>query len=561
MTRQITGELFKEMIANAAAAIENNKQEINELNVFPVPDGDTGTNMSLTIGAAEKALDPMTPGTLGHATEVAAGALLRGARGNSGVILSLLFRGFSRSLKDVDSADAAAFANALTCGVDAAYKAVMKPAEGTILTVSRLAAVKAVSVSGQEDDIEIVLEHALTEGYIALAETINQNPVLKKAGVIDAGAKGYLYILDGMLKALRGEVIENTSAGVKAGDKADFTQFTDEDIKFSYCTEFIAERKYKTDTNRLRDFLDLRGDSIVVVDDDDIVKIHVHTNEPGVILTEALTYGPLISIKIDNIRQQHSETLFSSGNSAGPDNVQPAEREQAGPQSFGGPQEPEEKKAVGTVVVCAGDGLEEVFRDLGADRIITGGQTMNPSTEDILEKINATPSDTVFVLPNNKNIIMAAQQCIPLTSKLVVVIPTKSIPQGIAAMLAVDHSAGPEEMTSAMIEAAGRVSTALITMAARDSVYDGQEINEGEYIALMEDTLAASGPDISAVIGAVAVRLGKRASEFITIFFGEDVSEDDAVAVADLISSVSPGAETTVIRGGQPVYHYIISAE
>ena len=553
MTRQVTGELFKKMVINAAAAIENNKQEINELNVFPVPDGDTGTNMSLTIGAAEKELTAMAPGTLGHAAEVTAGALLRGARGNSGVILSLLFRGLSRSLKDADSADAAAFAAALTSGVDAAYKAVMKPAEGTILTVSRLAAGAAVAAAVYGDDIEIILEQALAEGYIALADTINQNPVLKKAGVIDAGAKGYLYILDGMLKALRGEVIEYMSADTKTDGKADFTQFTAEDIKFSYCTEFIAERKLKTDTNRLRDFLDVRGDSIVVVDDDDIIKVHVHTNEPGVILTEALSYGPLLSIKIDNIRQQHSETLFNS--------AAPTSQGAPKPQEQNEPQEPEPKKEFGTVVVCAGDGLEEVFRDLGADRIITGGQTMNPSTEDILEKINAAPSDTVFVLPNNKNIIMAAQQCIALTDKTVVVIPTKSIPQGISAMLAFDDSCNIENLTADMTEAANRVRTAQITKAARNSVFDGYEIREGEYLALIEGSLAASGSDLTSVLNEVAEALSVFSPEFITVFFGEDVSEDSAASVAELIGASSPGAEITVIRGGQPVYSYIISAE
>ena len=552
MTLQITGELFKKMLINAAAAIENHKQEINDLNVFPVPDGDTGTNMSLTIGAAEKALTAMTPGTLGHATEVTAGAMLRGARGNSGVILSLLFRGFSRRLKDVDSADAAVFSIALASGVDAAYKAVMKPAEGTILTVSRLAAGSAVAASESETDVEFILEQSLAAGFIALADTINQNPVLKKAGVIDAGAKGYLYILDGMLKALRGEVIEKKSAGTDANDKADFTQYTDEDIKFTYCTEFIAERKYKTDTNRLRDFLDIRGDSVVVVDDDEIIKVHVHTNEPGAILSEALTYGPLLSVKIENMREQHSETLTMNA---------PAPQEQPAPQTHETENEPEDLKEFGVVVVCAGAGLEEVFHDLGASRIITGGQTMNPSTEDILEKINATPAETVFVLPNNKNIIMAAQQCIPLSGKSVIVIPTKSIPQGISAMLAIDDTKNLENMAADMAEAAGRVRTALVTMASRDSVFDGYEIKEGEYLALIEDTLAASGSNVTGVIDAVAGALSAFSPEFITVFFGEDAGEPEAAAMADRISSISPGAETNVIYGGQPIYRYIISAE
>ena len=549
MTQQITGELFKNMIINAAAAIENHKQEINELNVFPVPDGDTGTNMSLTIGVAEKALIAMTPGTLGYTAEVTAAALLRGARGNSGVILSLLFRGFSRRLKDADAADSIAFAAALVSGVDAAYKAVMKPAEGTILTVSRLAASAAVTAAENEADLEIILERALEEGYIALADTINLNPVLKKAGVIDAGAKGYLYILDGMRKALLGEMLIKETSETGMNEKADFTQYTTDDIQFTYCTEFIAERKFKTDTNRLRDFLDIHGDSIVVVDDDEIIKVHVHTNEPGVVLTEALAYGPLLSIKIENMHEQHSETLSVT------DASWPHETEERTEMK------PEDMKEFGFVVVCTGSGIEEVFRDLGADKIITGGQTMNPSTESILEKIDNTPSDTVFVLPNNKNIIMAAEQCIPLTQKRVIVIPTMSIPQGISAMLASEGLSDIDEITACMNEAAIRVRTILITMAVRDSVFDDLIIKEGEYIALIDDILAASGFDVNAVIDTVAARLNDYSPEFVTIFTGEGVDEEDAASVADCIGAGSPGAEISVIRGGQPLYHYIISAE
>ena len=544
MTQRVTGELFWTMIVNAAAAIENNKQEINELNVFPVPDGDTGTNMSLTISAAERALAAASPVTISHAAEVTAGALLRGARGNSGVILSLLFRGFSRFVKDMDAADAAAFASAMTMGVDSAYKAVMKPAEGTILTVSRLAAAAAVDAAKHEGDIEAVIEHAIAEGYIALADTINQNPVLKKAGVIDAGAKGYLYILDGMLKALRGVklVKETSSAGM--GEKADFSQYTSEDIEFAYCTEFITERKHRKDTDNLRDFLDKRGDSVVVVDDDEIIKVHVHTNEPGIVLTEALTFGPLLSIKIENMHEQHSESI------AMPE-----------PQEQPKPIEPEEMKDFGVVAVCAGPGIEEVFHDLGADRMITGGQTMNPSTENILKMVADTPSDVVFVLPNNKNIIMAAQQCSPLTQKRVIVIPTRSIPQGVAAMLSIDASSDIDDMAAHMTEAAQRVKTALITPAARDSVFDGIDIKEGEYIALLDDVLIANGFDIMIVIDAVAVKLKALDPEFITVFSGEGISEDDAISVAERISVKVASAETSIIPGGQPVYHYMISAE
>ena len=552
MTQSITGELFKIMIINAAAAIENHKQEVNELNVFPVPDGDTGTNMSLTIGAAETALLAMTPGTLGHAAEVAAGAMLRGARGNSGVILSLLFRGFARRVKDLDSADAHVFAEALATGVDSAYKAVMKPAEGTILTVSRLASAEAAASAEKDDCIEIMLERTIETGFTALAETINQNPVLKKAGVIDAGAKGYLYILDGMLKAMRGVIIEKHAVRGNLNDKADFTQYTDEDIKFAYCTEFIIERKSKKDVNRLRDFLDRRGDSVVVVDDDEIIKVHVHSNEPGAVLTEALTYGALMSVKIDNMHEQHTETVNVTAAAGSLDHKVPEKSRLP---------EPEEMKEFGVVVVCAGSGIEEVFRDLGADKIITGGQTMNPSTGDILEEIMATPSDLVFVLPNNKNIIFAAQQCIPLTEKTVVVIPTKSIPQGVSAMLAIDPSDELDFMTEQMTGAAGRVCTAHITLAARDSTFDGTKIKEGEYLALIEDSLTATGPGAAEVIDSVAVALSGITPEFITVFAGEDVSESDAASVAERIKAASPDAEVSVIMGSQPVYHYIISAE
>ena len=545
MTQQVTGELFKQMVINGAAAIENNKVEVNELNVFPVPDGDTGTNMSLTIGAADTALASMTPGTMGHVADVTASALLRGARGNSGVILSLLFRGFSRSLKDVDAAGSKEFAAALTAGVESAYKAVMKPAEGTMLTVSRLAAAEAVAVAENEADVEVVLEKALEAGYIALADTINQNPVLQKAGVIDAGGKGYLYILDGMLQALRGVVIEKAVSASAESGKADFTQYTAEDITFAYCTEFLIERNKSLlrGVNRLRDFLDRRGDSIVVVDDDEIIKVHVHTNDPGVVLTEALTYGSLLAIKIENMREQHSEFAGETG---------------AGSNAA---QEPEEMKAFGFVAVCAGKGLEEIFHNLGVDRIITGGQTMNPSTEDILEKVLSTPSNTVFVLPNNKNIIMAAEQCAPLTDKRVIVIPTKSIPQGVSAMLSVDGMEDVEEMIATMSDTIKRVHTALITTAARTSVFDGTKIKKGAHLALVDDALTASSSDFNSVISAVSIKLQEYSPEFITIFTGEDGKESEIEAVSGFLGSDSPAAEITIIDGGQPVYRYIISAE
>jgi len=531
------------MIANAAVAIENHKNEINELNVFPVPDGDTGTNLSLTMNAAQKAMAPTSPKTMGEAVEIMASAMLRGARGNSGVILSLLFRGFSKWLKDSDTANAETFAHALANGVDSAYKAVMKPAEGTMLTVSRLLAGAAVRISETEEDIEVVLEQALETGYLALADTINQNPVLKKAGVVDAGAKGYLYMLDGMLRAMRGEIMEKGEEDTADTGKADFAQFHEEDITFTYCTEFMIDYTTGKDPNLLRAFLDERGDSVVVVDDETIIKVHVHTDQPGDALTEALTYGPLTAIKIENMREQHSEVAHA------------AETSQSAPE------EPVEMKEYAIVAVCAGAGIAEVFSDLGADKIITGGQTMNPSTEDILEKVSSAPSEVVFVLPNNKNIIMAAQQCEKISEKQVIVIPTKSIPQGISALLSLDGSGTAEEMAESMTEAADRVKTALVTKAARDSVYDDMEIKSGEYLALIEDSLAAHGDDESEIFDVVVTALNEFNPDFITVFTGEDAGETETASLLEKVNEVSSGVEVAVINGGQPVYHYIISAE
>ena len=537
------------MIINAAAAIENNKQEINDLNVFPVPDGDTGTNMSLTIGAAERALLGISPLTVGEAADATAAAMLRGARGNSGVILSLLFRGLSRRLKDIEAADCIDFATALIWGVESAYKAVMKPAEGTILTVSRLAAGAAVLAAEQELDVETMLEQAIEEGDIALADTVNLNPVLKKAGVVDAGAKGYMYILEGMLKAVRGEELTKAKGEAEPVEKADFSSFSPADIEFTYCTEFIIEKKSRTAADNLQDFLNSMGDCVVVVDDDDIIKVHVHTNDPGVVLTEALTYGALLSIKIENMLEQHSESIVVGDQLAS----QIEDREEC--------EECLEMKDFGFVAVCAGTGIEAVFCDLGTDGLITGGQTMNPSTEDILEKIAQTPSDVVFVLPNNKNIIMAAEQCIPLSEKRIIVIPTRTIAQGVAAMLAADGLSDIGEMEESMKAAASKVETALITLAARDSVFDDIDIKEGEYIALLDDVLIANGRDFYALLDTLVEKLRQSSPEFITVYAGEDVAEDDAHSVAARLGGCFPNADTTLIMGCQPVYHYIIAAE
>ena len=550
MTQNITGSLLKSMVINAAAAINNHKQEINELNVFPVPDGDTGTNMSLTVSAAEKALETLNADSIGRVADEVAGATLRGARGNSGVILSLLFRGFSRSVKDKESADAKDFAQALTSGVEAAYKAVMKPAEGTILTVSRLVAAAAVTSASSENNIEKVIEYALKEGHIALAETINQNPVLQKAGVIDAGAKGYLYMLSGMLAALRGEVIQKVESDAESEGKADFSQYSSEDIEFTYCTELMVERETKKDPNDLRALLDKLGDSVVVIDDDEVIKIHVHTDEPGVAMTEALKYGPLLSSKIENMRMQHSEAAHHQSEHAVGKKAEAA-----------APAAEEEMKDFAIVTVCVGDGIEEIFKELGADRIIVGGQTMNPSTEDILKKIISAPSDTVFVLPNNKNIILAAEQCVPLTEKRVIVIPSKTIPQGVVAMLTIDGGGEIEEMAENMRGALKTVHTAHITKAVRNSTFDGKNIKEGEFIALLEDTIIGSGSDAAVVISAVASAFEKIAPEFITIYYGQEITECEAGDTAEKIGSDLGDSEVTLVAGGQPIYHYIISAE
>ena len=436
MNEQITGVLFKQMVLHGAAAITAQKQAINDLNVFPVPDGDTGTNMSMTIGTAVTELRKTTPTTVDQAASVTASALLRGARGNSGVILSLLFRGLSKALKGRESADAATFAAAMQEGVSAAYKAVMKPAEGTVLTVSRLAAKQAVDTAAEEKDVEKVLEEAIRAGHEALAQTIEMNPVLKKAGVVDAGGKGYLLILEGMLAEMRGEPMPEVNDAEPEKEKADFAMMAAEEITFAFDTVFIV-RKSNPDISLepLRTYLNSIGDSLVIGEDDEAFKVHVHTNIPGSALNESQKYGTLELAKIENMRTQ-ADDLAAGKHVQSTDDLDAIEAEL---ESGEGAQEeghvvaaPE--KPYGFLAVCAGEGLAAVFRDLGADGVVSGGQTMNPSTESILEGVDKIPAETVFVLPNNGNIIMAAQQCDALTEKHVVVIPSKTVPQGITAI-------------------------------------------------------------------------------------------------------------------------------
>ena len=543
MRQTINGADLRRMIISAAASIEIHKQALNELNVFPVPDGDTGTNMSMTINSAAADLRKSEDPDLYGASKVAASAMLRGARGNSGVILSLLFRGLSKALKGSEVADGVLWAQALQSGVDAAYKAVMKPAEGTILTVARLAAAKAYEASQENNYIEFVQEAAIEEAKIALANTVNQNPVLKKAGVVDAGGKGWLLALEAMLCALRGEDIVAPEGGETAETKeqADFSDFNTEDITFTYCTEFIISRENQNDPEKLRQFLSSIGDSLVLVDDEEIIKVHVHTNDPGRALHEAIEYGSFVTVKVENMRLQHTEKVMS-------------EKELA-------PKIAEPEKPIGVVSVCAGAGLADVFTNLGVDAIISGGQTMNPSTQDILEAVNKVPAETVFVLPNNKNIIMAAQQVDALTPKNVVVISSKTVPQGVTAMLSYNPEGSVEENTEAMTEALGSVDTMQITYAARNSDFDGYDIHEGDYLAMFGSSLFGTSQDIKVLLKSLAEKVRDDGREYITIYYGCDIKEKHAQKAADLFADICPDAEISLINGGQPVYYYLISAE
>ena len=542
MRQTINGADFRRLMISAAASIEMNKQQLNELNVFPVPDGDTGTNMSMTINAAAGDLRKAEDPTLEKAAQISASAMLRGARGNSGVILSLLLRGIAKKLKGAEECDGVLWADALQEGVDAAYKAVMKPAEGTILTVARLAAAKARQAAQENNYFEFVHEAAIEEAKVALANTVNQNPVLKKAGVVDAGGKGWLVALEAMLCALRGEdIVAPEGSGQEVKDQADFSDFNTEDITFTYCTEFIISRENDNDPEKLREFLSSLGDSLVLVDDEEIIKVHVHTNDPGKALHEAMDYGSFVTVKIENMRLQHTEKVMS-------------EQELA-------PSIAEPEKPCGVVAVCAGDGLAEVFRNLGVDGIVSGGQTMNPSTQDVLEVVNQVPAETVYVLPNNKNIIMAAEQVDALTPKRVVVIPSKTVPQGVTAMLSFNPDGSEEENVEAMNGVLGTVDTMQITYAARNSDFDGYDIHEGDYLAIYGSSLFGTSRDIKVLLKALAEKVRDEGKEYITIYYGADIKEKHAQKAADLFADICPDADVNLLSGGQPVYYYLISAE
>ena len=555
MTDRISGGAFKDMVAFGAACIAQQKQAINDLNVFPVPDGDTGTNMSLTIQTAVAELRKVQPATVDEAAKVTASGLLRGARGNSGVILSLLFRGMSKVFKGLTEADGAQLASAMQEGVSTAYGAVMKPAEGTVLTVSRLAAQRALEAAGERNDAAYVLEEAIKTGYTTLAETIEMNPVLKKAGVVDAGGKGYLIILEGMLRSLRGEAVPEVEE--TAEEKADFAAIGDEDITFAFDTVFTVRKTSDKPLDGLRAYLGSIGDSLVIGEDDESFKVHVHTDTPGDALNEAQKYGTLELAKIENMRTQAAD-LAAGKKAQSTDDLDAIEEELE--NSACAVAVPE--KRYGFLAVCAGDGLAEVFRDLGVDRIVSGGQTMNPSTDDILREVNRTPSEVVFVLPNNKNIIMAAQQCVGLSEKEVIVVPTATVPQGISAMMAVDpEDNDPQSILSAMTAAAEHVTTAQITYAARNSDFDGFAINEGDYLALCDGKLLGTDRSLDALLEKLAQVAADKDAEFITVYTGEGVDEAQAQQASAIFQSRCPGAEITALPGGQPVYYYIVAIE
>ena len=558
MTDRISGSAFKQMITFGAACVTQQKQAINDLNVFPVPDGDTGTNMSLTIQTAVNELKKSEPATVGEAAKITAGALLRGARGNSGVILSLLFRGLSKSVKGLTDMDGAQLAAAMAEGVTTAYGAVMKPAEGTVLTVSRLAAARAVEAAQENPSAEYVLEQAIASGYETLAQTIDMNPVLKKAGVVDAGGKGYLIILDGMLRALRGEALPQVEEdGEKDQDKADFGALSLEDITFTYDTVFIVRKRDGVDIGPYRAYLDSIGDSLVIGEDDEAFKVHVHTDTPGEALTEAAKYGTLELAKIENMRTQ-AEELAAGKKAQSTDDLDAIEEElESAENAVAAPE-----KRYGFLAVCAGDGLAATFRDLGVDRIVSGGQTMNPSTQAILQEVNHTPSEVVFVLPNNKNIVMAAQQCVGLTEKQVIVVPTATVPQGISAMMAVDpEEPDPQAILAAMTEAAANVTTAQVTYAARNSDFDGFAINAGDYLALTDGKLFGTERELDGLLDKLAALAAEKGAEFITVFYGDGISEADAQHAEQRFIDACPEAEVSLLPGGQPVYYYIISIE
>lgn len=549
MSNRIDGKILKQMVISGANNLENHKTAVNDLNVFPVPDGDTGTNMGLTISAAKRELMNFTGDNVGECAKITANALLRGARGNSGVILSLLFRGFAKALKGVDAATSVQFANGWNAGVQAAYKAVMKPTEGTILTVARLSAIYAAELAEGEEDVTVLFEKMIGKAEETLQKTPEMLPVLKQANVVDAGGRGLVVIFEGMLHYLKtGEIIplEEEQPAETTAERADFSSMDTESINFAYCTEFIINRDdSKKDAMQLRKYLETIGDCVVVVDDEEIIKVHVHTNHPGDALEKAITFGMLSNMKIENMKEQHERKQAEEAPAA------PAAPAIAAPE-----------KEFGFVVISAGEGISSVFKDLGADLIVEGGQTMNPSTEDILNAVNQTPASKVFVLPNNKNIIMAANQAkLVSQEKEVIVIESKTIPQGVSAMLCFDPGSSAEDNKAAMEEALTAVKTGQLTYAARDSVFDGKEIKEGQILGLVENKVTFTGDSMEDTLVEVMGALITADSEIATIYYGSDVNEDTAQAMSQMLEDKFPEMEITLVYGGQPIYYYLISVE
>ena len=563
----ISGKILRDAIISGANNINNQRSRVDELNVFPVPDGDTGTNMGMTVGASVRELEALDDScTVGEASKTAASAMLRGARGNSGVITSLLFRGFSKALEGKKEADVADIVAALQKGVEGAYKAVMKPTEGTILTVARIASEEAAACGAE--DVPALWDVVMTAGQKALEDTPNLLPVLKKAGVVDAGGQGIMVIFEGMGKVFHGEGI--VAGGEAAPNKAKLSTenagkgvFTDdlmkvEDITNGYCTQFLINKYEGASAAKMRAFAESNGDSVVCIEDDDVINLHVHTADPGKILSEAIKYGYLTNFKIENMHEQ-----FLARQKQGKSLEKQASAEKAPSQAsefIYAAVDP--SRDYGFVAVAAGEGLKAVFTDLAADAVVSGGQTMNPSTEDILAAIQSVPAKTVLVLPNNKNIIMAAEQAEKLADRKVLVLPTRTVPQGMTAMLNFDPEAAPEENAVNMMAAAEKVATGLITYAARDSEFDGRPIRKGEIMALENGKIVATGSDITKMTYRLARSMKKKDSQFITVISGAEVSEEDAEHTTELVQSkCGSSVEVSHIHGGQPVYYYMLSVE
>ena len=558
------GNTLRDAVISGANHISNNRKQVDDLNVFPVPDGDTGTNMSMTINNAARELASVQNATAGEVATITASALLRGARGNSGVITSLLFRGFAKGFKGQDEVTAENLSLAFKLGVEAAYGAVMKPTEGTILTVARVASEYAAkAVEAGETDALKVFEKALEGAKIALDETPELLPVLKKAGVVDAGGRGFVVILEGMLSVFKdGVIISNTSSSnaqeAEDGDSSALSaagEFEGE-ITFTYCTEFIVRRDSEVtkEPSELRAYLETIGDCVVVVDDEEIIKVHVHTDHPGNAIENGLTFGQLVNMKIENMRDQHERAKHDNTTKS----KKPAQNIER-TETFT-PVTP--TKPFGFVSVCAGDGLAQLFTELGVDTIVSGGQTMNPSTDDILKAVESTPAETVFVLPNNKNIIMAAEQAIPISTRKVIVLHTKTIPQGITAMLNFDPDISDEDNAIAMQNSYVNLTTGQVTFAARDSDFDGHKIKKGELLALINGKVSFTEQNLSKCMQRIVKGMVNRDSAFLTLIYGEDVTEEQANAIyAELNEKFGDKLEITLINGGQPVYYFILSVE